>query len=264
MATTQPIEVGYWSIRGLGAPLRMMIMYAGHPLKVVSYALKENAAGDGFEGSAWFDVKPALKEKNPLINLPYVKDGEKIISQANACFLYLGRKLSMLGTNDEEREACEQLLCEIMDLRNKMTHFVYDAHASHEGAAVLVDGVAGKNGILQKLELWLQSEVTVKGHSGTFLVGNRATAPDFHLWEMLEQYEALASFYKLPDPLASYIYLKTFKSRFAERPENAKYLASNLVKMPYNNKIATFGATLSNDKWRFGMEYDFDSYGGIY
>lgn len=264
MAATQPIEVGYWSIRGLAAPLRMMVMYAGHPLKVVSYDLKENSDGDGFDGSSWFSAKTTLKEKNPLINLPYVKDGDKLIAQANACFLYLGRKLNMLGSNEEELEACEQLLCEIMDLRNKMTTFAYDSNSSHSEAAVMIDHIVSKNGILQKLELWLQNEVTVKGHSGTFLVGNKATAPDFHLWELLEQYEALARFYELPHPLASFIYLKTFKSRFAERPENAKYLSSNLVKMPFNNKVAVFGATLSNDRWKFGMEYEFDAYGGVY
>ena len=38
-----------------------------------------------------------LKQLNPLINLPYLIDGDVIVSQSNACFTYLGRKFDMLG-----------------------------------------------------------------------------------------------------------------------------------------------------------------------
>jgi hypothetical protein len=41
MTSQDQIEVGYWSVRGIGAPLRMMVMYAGHPLKAVNYDVKE-------------------------------------------------------------------------------------------------------------------------------------------------------------------------------------------------------------------------------
>ena len=71
--------------------------------------------------STWLSVKkPALKAKNPLINLPYVVDGEVVVSQSNACLSYLGRKLGLWGGNEAEVSLCEQLLCEIMDLRNKV------------------------------------------------------------------------------------------------------------------------------------------------
>lgn len=33
------ITVGYWSIRGLGAPLRMMVMYSGEELQAECYDL---------------------------------------------------------------------------------------------------------------------------------------------------------------------------------------------------------------------------------
>ncbi len=32
-----PITVGYWSIRGLAAPLRMMVMFSGRKLNNVMY-----------------------------------------------------------------------------------------------------------------------------------------------------------------------------------------------------------------------------------
>lgn len=93
------MTVGYWNIRGLAAPIRMMVMYGGATLNSVNYDLKVKPEG-GFDGSCWFDVKPDLKAKNPLINLPYVIDGDVILTQSNACCLYVGRKLGLLGNNE--------------------------------------------------------------------------------------------------------------------------------------------------------------------
>ena len=94
----------------------MLLMYAEVPVNVVGY-------DSGSEGAAvWFgNDKPALKDKNALINLPYIIDGDTVISQSNACLSYLGRKYGLWGDSPLECANCDQLLCEIMDLRNKMT-----------------------------------------------------------------------------------------------------------------------------------------------
>ncbi len=89
--STESVVVGYWSIRGLGAPLRMMVMYAGVPLQAENYDVTMPAEG-GFDLSHWFGTKPALKERNALVNLPYIIDGDFVVSQSNACCVYLGRK----------------------------------------------------------------------------------------------------------------------------------------------------------------------------
>jgi hypothetical protein len=75
--------------------------------------------------SEWFSQKPALKEKNPLMNLPYVIHGDRVITQSNACFSYLGRQLGLWGKTEDEVTDCEQLLCEIMDIRNNAVKFAY-------------------------------------------------------------------------------------------------------------------------------------------
>jgi hypothetical protein len=90
----------------------MMVMYSGRPLNCICYDY--GIAKDGtFEGHSWFSVKDQLKAINPLINLPYVIDGKMIITQSNACLLHLGRKLLMMGKNEEEQSCCEQLICEV-------------------------------------------------------------------------------------------------------------------------------------------------------
>ena len=72
LISSSDIVVGYWGIRGLGAPLRMMVLFhGGYKLHCENYDLLDKPEG-GYDASAWFDKKPALKEKQPLINLPYI------------------------------------------------------------------------------------------------------------------------------------------------------------------------------------------------
>ena len=92
---------------------------------------------DGSWGnSTWFSHrKPELKQLNPLINLPFVIDGDvvqhspppqeistplhlisalqQVVTQSNACLAYLGRKFNMYGTTPLESVRCDELLCEV-------------------------------------------------------------------------------------------------------------------------------------------------------
>jgi glutathione S-transferase len=240
----------------------MMVMHANVPLRSVNYDLAPKPEG-GFDASCWFDVKPQLKEKNPLINLPYIIDGDRVITQSNACFLYLGRKLGMLGKSDESQSKCEELLMEIMDIRGSMSGFAYGKDASKETATELFHKVTGNSGSFAKLELWLQHEVA-NGHSGTYLVDDYATAPDFHLHEVLDQYSRFTQFYELGNFFEHFPHLEKFYQSFRALPANQKYLSSILAKLPFNNKIASFGATQNCSKWVHGMEYDFHDTTGVY
>ena len=162
---------------------------------------------------------------------------------------------------------CEQLLCEVYDLRGTMVGFAYsapkDKAVAKEAAQKVFDNVTGKTGSLQKFELWLAREKS-KGASGTFLVGDKASAPDFHLWEMLDQYRSMASYYDLPPILDNFPCLEQFYSSFKVLPANAKYFASKLNNLPYNNKSAGFGATPSLAPWTPGQSYDWADTSGEY
>jgi glutathione S-transferase len=212
-----------------------------------------------------------LKKKNPFINLPYVVDGDVVVSQTNACLSYLGRKFNLWGFNEAEIIQVEQMLCEIMDLRNDMTKFAYDSSDTHDivtAASSLLNAVAGKNGYLQKFELSLANEVSL-GRSGTFLVGDHATAPDFHLWEMLYQYSHLAAFQGLPSPLEQFPHLKNYFDSFRALPANQAYLSSNIGQvfpslLPFNQKMARFAAVPSGGPWVHNMAYDFNTFVGAY
>ena len=76
----------------------------------------------------------ALAEANPLMNLPYIIDGQvrkifeialflffvddkfghqMVVTQSNACLLFLGRKFNLLGSNDRDLSLIEQCIFQV-------------------------------------------------------------------------------------------------------------------------------------------------------
>lgn len=256
----QAITVGYWNIRGLAAPLRMQTMYSGTPLDNVSYDIIVDPVTGKSDANSWFDAKSALKVINPLVNLPYIKDGDKLISQSNACFLYLGRKLNMLGDNDDELCQCEQLLCEIMDLRNSIVGYAYsqDKGTSQE----LTDNFIKSNAVikvLDKLSLYKQMNI-----NDAFFIGNKASSPDFHAWELFDQLKNYSKFHSLEDIILRFPPLESFYIAFKNLPNNQKYLLSKLYTYPMNNKSSSIGGTPNGGKYDKSMECTWNTYDGIY
>lgn len=67
------VHLGYWAIRGLSERIRMLLEYVGIPYEESKYT--------GQTAQKWFgEVKPELLKKNPAITLPYLIDGDKVIS----------------------------------------------------------------------------------------------------------------------------------------------------------------------------------------
>merc|ERR1711957_381297 len=113
-ARAMVMEVGYWKIRGLGAPLRMMCAFKEE--EVTHYAANS--------GEMWFgSKKPELAASNSLINLPFIVDGEQVITQSNSCMLYLGQKLQIDAPANAIKN--HQALDQVMDLRNDVIKIVY-------------------------------------------------------------------------------------------------------------------------------------------
>lgn len=91
-----------------------------------------------------------------------------------------------------------------------------------------------------KLEGWLTLYDT------PFLVGHSPTAPDFHLFEMLDQHTAFAADYRQNDPIATCPRLSAFAARFRALPQLAGYFAGPLSSLPANNRSARWGGKGSN------------------
>jgi hypothetical protein len=120
------------------------------------------------------------------------------------------------------------------------------------------------------------------------LVGGNFSAPDFHLWEMLDQYQGLCSYWELPNCLGDattcsdqvdklkttgqtttptqeksivFPYLKEFHTAFINLPANQNYATmyklnngviidnNGAINLPYNNPYARFGSDPSNEAY---------------
>mmetsp|Transcript_6246 Transcript_6246/g.14941 ORF Transcript_6246/g.14941 Transcript_6246/m.14941 type:complete len:235 (+) Transcript_6246:66-770(+) len=228
------ITLGYWKIRGLGAPLRMMMEYAGKEYKDNQYEAHAKEEG-GWDVSSWFGgPKQDLLAKNALMNLPYVVCGDTVVVQSNACYTFLGRKLDLNGKTDAEITKNEQILCEVMDLRNDLLAVVYPfklkkAEFPEKSKAHVERATPG---YYRKLEAWLEMQGT------KFLSADTPLSGDFHAWEMLDQHELVASKLSYASPLAKFPKLTAYYKAFKELPTLQKYFASDAYQLPMNNKMA--------------------------
>mmetsp|Transcript_795 Transcript_795/g.1116 ORF Transcript_795/g.1116 Transcript_795/m.1116 type:complete len:300 (+) Transcript_795:78-977(+) len=239
--------LGYWSIRGLGAPLTMMLCAAKQPFTLFLYDLVEN------DSPAWTSDYFAAKAKyieeynQPLWNLPFCADREekRVVCQTNAIISHVGRIYGFMGEDSVSTSQCEELLNELYDLRNIMTKFAYGGPEDtvEKDGGIAKETLAGGMKHLAKLEVLLKIQSNKEGASAAHLVNGKMSAPDFHLFELLDQFEGLCQYYNLGDLYENLPQLKGFKSAFGGLSENQFYLDSWLHKeLPYNNTLARFGS----------------------
>lgn len=84
----------YWPVQSLGHPIRLLLAYHNIPWEEKSYDLKDR------EG--WFG-KAKLELKTPFPNLPYIQDGDLILTETLALIQYAAYKTGqkdLIGKTD--------------------------------------------------------------------------------------------------------------------------------------------------------------------
>ena len=261
--------LGYWSMRGLGAPLRMMFSAARVPHWVVLYDVLEDEeeeeeeqqerqepAVPGWNKKSWIEEKEWMRKCNPFTNLPYLIDVQEqyLLTQSNAILSYLGRELGMMGSTKLETAKCEELLGTIYDLRDVMVNFTYYGTPTAELCWTTA------HQYFHNFESHLRMQMcrrTISAGDGrvTFLVGPKTTAPDFYLYEMLDQYEMLAKHHGFKSILRDCPNLALYKKAMEELPEHQNYLTSFLhLGLPLNNPYAQFASSLFGKSYERGQD----------
>lgn len=234
------LTTGYWDFRGIGAPMRMMCVYAGAEVQDVKYEAKKKSKG-GWSAPEWErQDKQSLKEKNPLVSLPYVINhvtGE-VVAQSNAVYLYLGRIFSLSGVTQEEQLANEQILFHLHGMWMELRDLVYPFKNNQDQDA-FVDSLKTFFSVTlpayhDKLETWLRQR------DWPFIAGQQPCTADFHVWEWLDQQEAMAREYDYESPLDRYPLLKAYFMRFRSLPRLRTYFEGPDSRLPINNKMAFF------------------------
>ena len=89
---TNQVTLGYWSIRGLAEPIRLLLEYLEIPYKQDIYTSKEQ----------WEEKKSQLNTLFP--NLPYLIDGDKTLTESEAllaCVCIKAGKPEMIGKDED-------------------------------------------------------------------------------------------------------------------------------------------------------------------
>jgi len=215
-------EFAYWSIRGLAAPIRMLLEYTD-----TKFTDKEFDCGPAptFDKTCWTDIKFNLGLDFP--NLPYYKDGDISITQSNAILRYIARKNNLCGITEQEKVLVDMMADEAMDFRNGWVRLCYNPKFDILKVDYLEKTLPAK---LDSFEKFLGSR--------PFFCGDSPTFPDFHMYELLVQHAMLA-----PEQIKARQNLSAFIERFEALPKIKAYMTSDRYrKAPINNKMAAFGA----------------------
>ena len=153
------VVLGYWQIRGLAERVRMLLEYTGLPYSEEKYNADNR--------DKWFqEIKPELSKKNPAITLPYLLDGDKVISESDAVVFYIlhkSGKLELFGRNADEQVAAATAYGVMRDIHSNYVSLVYGRYGDKPFEEAKPEFIEKFRPGLQKLNLLLNERQFVAG-----------------------------------------------------------------------------------------------------
>lgn len=215
--------LGYWSIRGLAQPIRLLLAYTKTQFNDKRYNVGPKP---DFDRSEWTKEKNGLNLIFP--NLPYLIDSDVKITQSLAIMRYLSRKHKLNGSSEEEQIRISLAEQQLKDNNSAFVRIVYDPNFE----TLKIDYLKELPNSLKLLSNFLGDKPYFAGDSLTYV--------DFLAYEYLDQQKLFA-----PEVVSKFDNLVQFLARFESIPTIAKYLKSDeYIKWPLNNDSAQFGSRL--------------------
>jgi len=219
-------SLGYWKIRGLAQPIRLMLGYVGEEFEDKLYEVTD---GPEFSRDAWLNEKFTLGLDFP--NLPYFIDGDVKLVQSSAIMRHIARKHDLLGKTDKEKDRCDVAAEQVCDLRQQFVRLCY-------GRFFGLDFKEKGPGYVDNIFKSLKPFEDFLGDND-WLAGANITWADFILWEMLDQHLLLK-----PGCLDELPKLLAYHRRFKDDPKMKKFMESKkFFTGPCNNKMAAWGGS---------------------
>ena len=230
------ITLGYWGIRGLGQPIRFLLISAGVPFSEVRLGVLQDGTllNENEEDEDWDNVRSTLGM--PFPNLPYLIDnrGGSLVSlsQSNAILRYLARGFDFYGDSENDRVEIDVLQDEAYDFRNEI---IDTAYTLGEGYAAVFEHFSTNTmpRYLDSFETYL-----AQCDNKNFFVGSRLSLVDFVLYELFWQMTLM-----VPNSItaSNRPTLFAFVNEFEKAPRIAHYLQSeNYIEHPINSPWASF------------------------
>lgn len=220
---TNKVTLGYWDIRGFVEPARTLLEYFQIPYDQELYKDEET----------WKAKKDNFGSK--FANLPYLVDGDKVITETAAISAYIclkAGKREMAVGKPEDLTDFLQIQGVVLDIRRGLGMAVYGAK-EREDVKKIIDGTVMEKGGPKFNDL---NEIL---RERDWLLGY-LTCIDFVFVELLERFRDMDT--ELGTTvMEKYPNLQTYLDRFLELPGVKEYRASDRFKArPYN---------MPNAKW---------------
>jgi len=215
------IILGYWAIRGLVEPSRIILHYTKTPFINKTY---EQGDAPDYSRDEWLNEKQKLGLDFP--NLPYLIHGHLKLTQSKAILYYLGRKFNLMGTNLKEQAYVFMLCEEVQDLRLKYGAFSNGPNGdSQTERKKFLETILTE--YFKKIDQYLQKS------NSKFIVGNQPTIADFQVFEYLD-----ACLYMDDEQilLDKYSNVKQFLNTIRNLPELKDYITKIHDQIPLHNK----------------------------
>ncbi|XP_052554132.1 glutathione S-transferase 2 isoform X2 [Tympanuchus pallidicinctus] len=215
------LTLGYWDIRGLAHPIRLLLEYTETPYQERLY--RDGPARES-DPSDWSHEKEKLGLDFP--NLPYLIDGSTKLTQSNAILRYIARKHNMCGETEVEKQHVDMLENHLMDVRMAFARLCYNPDFEKLKPAYL-EQLPGK---LRELSRFLGSR--------PWFVGDKLTFIDFVAYDVLERLRMFT-----PDCPELQGNLGQFLQRFEALEKISAYLRSKrFMKTPIFIHTAVWGS----------------------
>ena len=230
------ITLGYWGIRGLGQPIRFLLVSADVPFSEVRLGVLQDGTilHENKEGEDWGRVRSKLDM--PFPNLPYLIDTSGAfpvsLSQSNAILRYLARRFDFYGDSETDRIEIDILQEQAYDFRNEI---IDTAYTLGEGYAAAYEHFS--NNTLPQFLDGFENYLTNRDH-GKYFVGSRLSLVDFVLYELFWQMTLM-----VPNSITdtSRPTLFAFIREFEKESKIANYMQSqNYIERPINSPWASF------------------------
>ena len=218
MSSNEKIILGYWPIRGLLEPLKLICEYSDQAYSLELYHSAE-------------DYQKFKEKQPPFCNLPYLTDGDLFLVQSNACLRHIGRKHGLLGKDPTEMAYADVVCEQVMDLRNAFMDVCYaESPASYQSKVQpFVSAILPSH--LAKLSCFLGSCAFFGGPSPLYA--------DFHAYEIIKQLSLFD-----PEAISAHPNLHDYLARFEALPRISAYLKSDRFHaFPINNTMAHWGSS---------------------
>ena len=213
--------LGYWDIRGLGEPLRLLLEYCGTEYEDRRYEPVENF---GDKDCEWNRVKSSLGLDFP--NLPYYIEGDFKLTESLALLKHIGGKNDLLPESGREKTYCNMLEGVVNDLRMRFAMVCYMPEFEKNKAEFFASHFP------EKMKLFDKFLANKK-----WLAGDRLTYVDFQACEFFDHYRLLE-----PNCYDGFKNITAYLDKFFSLDKIAAYRqSSRFKKLPINLKFAHWG-----------------------